>query len=125
MSVNLTVLQGRVGQDIDLKYTQSSRPVVNFGLAVVNGFGETKSTHWINIVAWGKLAEQASENLKKGVMTTVTGRLQTRKFKDREGNEKTVVEVVASSIGFPEVYEVVEKSGNRTEKPDEDENIGF
>jgi single-strand DNA-binding protein len=122
--MNLVIVTGRLGKDLELRYTGGGKAVANFSLAVDSGTGENKKTEWINVVAWESNAIAAQTYLKKGDKTTVTGRLQTRKWQDKEGKDKFTTEVIAFSVGFPEA-----PSGKRTEpdKPYEpaDEDIPF
>jgi single-strand DNA-binding protein len=100
--VNKTILLGNVGKDPEVRYTQSGTAVANFSLAV----GERRKvggewqdhTEWVNIVAWSKLAETCSNYLSKGKQVYIEGRIQTRKWDDREGNTRYSTEIVADQL---------------------------
>lgn len=97
------MLLGNLGQDPDMRYTSSGTPVCNFSMATQENWtgqgGEKQSrTEWHKIVAWGKLAEICGEWLKKGKQVYIEGKLQTRKWDDREGITRYTTEVVASSM---------------------------
>lgn len=101
--VNKVILIGRTGADADLRYTASGKPVANFSLAInqsfKNGDGEQRErVEWVRCVAWGRLAEVCGEYLMKGKQAYAEGRLQTRQYEDREGNERTVSEVVVLQL---------------------------
>ena len=101
--MNRVILIGRLTRDPEIRYTQSGIAVANFSLAVDRRFknanGE-KETDFINVVAWRKQAELIGEYLKKGFMTAVEGSLQMRKYQTREGENRTVYEVMADSVQF-------------------------
>lgn len=100
---NLTVLSGRLTQDPELKNTLSGLPVTSFTIAVErktkNEAGE-RETDFINIVAWRKTAELIIKWFKKGDMIGIEGSIQTRKYTDKQGNNRTAFEVVANNIQF-------------------------
>ena len=103
IGVNKVILIGRTGADVELKYTSSGKAVANFSLAVNDSFknrdGEqTERVEWVRCVAWEKLAEVCSEFLTKGKQAYAEGRLQTRTYEDREGNQRTVCEVVVRQL---------------------------
>ena len=105
IGVNKVILIGRTGADTELKYTSNGKAVANFSLAIndsfKNGDGEQKErVEWVRCVAWGRLAEICGEFLIKGARAYAEGRLQTRKYDDREGNEHTVSEVVVRQLRF-------------------------
>ena len=100
-SVNKVILVGNLGRDPEVRRTGAGDPVVNFSLALSESWrdkntGERKEkTEWVNVVifneALGKVAEQY---LKKGAKVYIEGQLQTRKFTDKDGNERQTTEVV-------------------------------
>lgn len=101
--LNNTVLVGRLVADPELRYTPAGKAVANFRLAVERPFtnqqGE-READFINIVSWGKTAENTANYCKKGKLVAVTGRIQTRNYEDKEGNKRNVVEVVADNVRF-------------------------
>ena len=105
IGVNKVILIGRTGADADVKYTAGGKAVANFSLAINESFkkgdGEQRDrVQWVRCVAWGKLAEVCGQYLTKGKQAYAEGRLQTRKYDDRDGNERTVVEIVVSQLRF-------------------------
>ena len=101
--INNVTLQGKLGKDIDLKYTQSGKAVGTTSIAVDRDFknanGE-KETDWVNIVFWGKTAEKVANYFRKGDEILVVGRIQTRSYEDNSGSRKYVTEVVADKFSF-------------------------
>ena len=96
---------GRLTRDPELKYTQGDLPVVQFTVAVernYSGNGGERQTDFINIVAWRKTAEFVSQWFNKGMMIIVTGSIQSRRWQDKNGNNRTSVEVVADEVQFGE-----------------------
>lgn len=101
--INNVTLQGKLGKDIDLKYTQSGKAVSTTSIAVDRDFknanGE-KETDWVNIVFWGKTAETVANYFRKGDEILVVGRIQTRSYEDNSESRKYVTEVVADKFSF-------------------------
>ncbi|MFB0517675.1 MAG: single-stranded DNA-binding protein [Acidobacteriota bacterium] len=102
-SVNKVILLGRLGKDPELKYIPSGAPVANFSIAtdevwIDRNSEKQKRTEWHRIVAWGKLAEFCGEYLSKGRLLYVEGRLRSRTWEDRNGNQRTTTEVNATDI---------------------------
>jgi len=103
IGVNKVILVGRTGADTEVKYTAGGKAVANFSLAINESFrrgdGEQRDrVQWVRCVAWGKLAEICGQYLNKGKQAYAEGRLQTRKYDDRDGNERTVTEIVVSQL---------------------------
>ena len=101
--LNKVMIIGHLGRDPEMRYTPSGKPVTTFTVAVSrswnSGDGERHSeTEWFNIVAWGNLAETCKQYLSKGQQVYIDGRLQTRKWEDKEGQTHSSVEVVANEM---------------------------
>jgi len=116
--LNKVMIIGNLGRDPEMRYTPSGRPVTTFSVAVSRSWkssnGEHRSeTEWFKIVAWGKLAEICKEYLNKGQQVYIEGRLQTREWEDKEGQQRTTVEVVANEMTM---------LGDRRDKSQNDEN---
>ena len=96
--VNKVILIGNLGKDPEVRYTQSGSAVANFSMATVEKYkkdGEpVENTEWHKVVAFGRLAEIVGEYLTKGSQIYVEGKIQTRKWEDRDGNTKYTTEVV-------------------------------
>jgi single-strand DNA-binding protein len=101
--LNKVQIIGHLGRDPEMRYTPSGRPVTTFTVAVSRSWntvdGERHSeTEWFNVVAWGNLAEICKQYLNKGQQVYIEGRLQTRRWDDKEGTKHTSVEVVANEM---------------------------
>ncbi len=102
-SINKVILIGNLGRDPETRYTTDGAAVANVTLATTDVWkdkaGEKQErTEWHRVVFFGRLAEIAGEYLKKGSPVYVEGRLQTRKWTDKEGQEKYTTEIVASDM---------------------------
>ena len=101
--LNKVILQGNLATEPDIRHTQSGTAVSSFRLAVNRDYKSqdgTRETDFINIVAWRGAAEFVGKYFTKGQQAVIEGRLQVRQYTDREGNKRSVTEVVASNIYF-------------------------
>jgi single-strand DNA-binding protein len=101
--LNKVMIIGHLGRDPEMRYTPSGRPVTTFTVATSRSWntvdGERhQETEWFNVVAWGNLAEICKQYLTKGQQVYVEGRLQTRRWDDKEGNKHSSVEIVANEM---------------------------
>ena len=102
MSLNHIVLMGRMARDPELKQTQSGVSVCNFTIAVDRDYknGDEKVTDWVDVVCWRGTADFVSKFMGKGRNVVVSGSLQSRKWQDKEGNNRTSWEVQAQNVYF-------------------------
>ncbi len=103
MSVNKAILIGRLGKDPETRYMTSGEAVTNVSLATSENYkdksGEKQErTEWHNLVFYRRLAEIAGEYLKKGSMIYVEGRIQTRKWQDKEGKDRYTTEIIVNEM---------------------------
>ena len=103
--VNKAILIGNLGNDPELRYTQSGQGVATFSLATGESWtdrnGERQErTEWHRIVAWGKTGELCAQYLSKGRSVYVEGRIQTRDWEDKEGIKRYTTEIVATTVQF-------------------------
>ncbi len=101
--LNKVMIIGHLGKDPEMRYTPSGRAVTTFNVAVSRSWnssdGERRSeTEWFKIVSWGNLAEICNKYLNKGQQVYIEGRLQTRRWEDKDGNPRKSVEVVANEM---------------------------
>lgn len=89
---------GRLGKDPDVRQTQSGEAIANFSLACGWKGKNGEGTEWVPVSTFGKLAEVCSQYLKKGSQVYIAGRFRTRKYQDRDGNDRYVTEIVASDM---------------------------
>jgi single-strand DNA-binding protein len=102
--INKVILIGNLGKDPEVRYTAGGSAVANLRIATTESWkdkqsGEKKeATEWHSVVLFGKTAEIAGEYLKKGRTVYIEGRLQTRKYQDKEGVERYSTEIVGSDM---------------------------
>src|SRR5579859_6106063 len=101
--LNKIMLIGNLGRDPELQVTSDGTPFTRFSLAVSRSYktnsGEKKEeTEWFNVVAWRQLAEICERYLHKGSKVYIEGRLTQRKYTDREGVQRTTVDVIATDM---------------------------
>lgn len=101
---NVVILTGRLTADPELKTTQSGISVTNFSIAVDRKVksSDEKHTDFINIVAWRHTAEFITKYFSKGSMIGIEGSIQTRKYQDKDGNNRTAFEIVTNNVQFIE-----------------------
>src|SRR5450755_4305307 len=102
-SVNKVILIGNLGRDPETRYMPDGGAVTNISVATTDvwkdkGGEKQERTEWHRVAFFGKLAEIAGEYLKKGSQVYVEGRLQTRKWQDKEGVDKYTTEVIADRM---------------------------
>lgn len=104
-NLNKVMLIGRLGQDPEIRYTQSGSAVANATIATNDYWtdkqgGKQERTEWHSLVLWGKLADLAQSYLKKGSQVYVEGRMQTRDWEDQQGQKHYKTEVVVTTMQF-------------------------
>ena len=103
--INKVILVGNLGQDPEIRYTADGRPIANFSVATSEtwndkGSGERREkTEWHRVVVFGKLAEICGEYLSKGRQVYIEGKLQTRKWQGKDGQDRWTTEVVVDMRG--------------------------
>jgi single-strand DNA-binding protein len=103
--INNVVLVGRLGSDPELTYTQSGTALCKFRLAVSRpprGDSNEEETDWLDIVTWGRTAENSNQYLDKGARVGVEGRIQTRTWQRDDGSKGYGVEINAFRVTFLE-----------------------
>jgi single-strand DNA-binding protein len=116
---NLVVLTGRLTADPELKTTPTGVNVTSFSIAVSRRYrsGEETQADFINIVAWRQTAEFITKYFKKGSMIGIEGSIQTRRYVDKDGKNRTVFEVVANNVQFVEAKRDGAPAMGMTEEP--------
>ena len=102
--LNQIAIQGRLTKTPELRHTQAGKPVASFPIACDRDFKDSngnKATDFFDIVVWGQTGERCADWLSKGQLVTLTGRLQTRDWTDRNGNKRKAFEIVANNVYFP------------------------
>lgn len=103
MSLNKVHLIGRLGRDPEVRYMPNGDATCNFSLATSEKFtdksgNKAEKTEWHNIVIYRKLAEIAGQYLKKGSQVYLEGKIQSRKYTDKNGVERTAYEIVCHEM---------------------------
>lgn len=102
--INKVILVGNLGKDPEVRYLEGGTAVANFSIATSETFkdrntGERKTnTEWHNVVLWRGLAEIAEKYLKKGMQVYIEGKLRTRQWQDKEGNNRYTTEIVGDNL---------------------------
>lgn len=102
--INKVILVGNLGKDPEVRYLEGGTAVANFTLATSESFkdrtsGERKTnTEWHNVVVWRGLAEVTEKYLKKGMQVYIEGKLRTRQWQDKDGNNRYTTEIVADNL---------------------------
>ena len=105
--VNKCMFTGRLGSDPEMRYTQAGKAVTSFRIASNHSFTTSDGTRndtaeWVLCVAWDKLGELANTYLHKGARVYVEGRMQTRKWQDKDGNDRYSTEIILTDLVFLE-----------------------
>lgn len=103
-ALNRVQLVGRIGQDAEIKYLENNTPVGRFSIAYSesykdkNGDWQKRPTEWYDVVVWRNLAERAKTQIKKGKLAFVEGKLKTRQWTDKNGNNRKSFEIVCTQF---------------------------
>lgn len=102
-SVNKAIILGNLGKDPEIRYMPNGEAVANFSIATTESWkdkagAKQEKTEWHNIVAYRKLAEIIGEYVKKGSSIYIEGRIQTRKWQTKEGQDRYTTEIIADSM---------------------------
>jgi single-strand DNA-binding protein len=121
-SVNKAIIIGNAGKDPETKYTDAGVAVCTLTLATKHSWKEKdgqrqEKTEWHRVVFWAKLAEIVDKYVKKGSQVYVEGRIETRKWTDKNGNDKYTTEIVADQMQM--------LSGRPKAEVDNDEEVPF
>lgn len=103
--INKVILIGNLGADPEVRYAQNGKAVANFNVATSERWkgqdGQmNESSEWHKVVAWDKLAENCKEYLRKGSKVYVEGKLQTRKWQNKDGANQYTTEIIANNVQF-------------------------
>jgi single-strand DNA-binding protein len=101
--LNKVMLIGNLGRDPEMRYTPSGRPVTTFTVATSRNWNSSDGekhteTEWFNVVAWGNLAEICKQYLTKGQQVYIEGRIQTRRWENKEGIKNVTIEIIANEM---------------------------
>jgi single-strand DNA-binding protein len=121
VSVNRITVIGNLGNEPEMRFTPSGRPVTSFRLATnwryTTPEGERKEeTEWFSVVAWGRLAEQCNQFLTKGRLVYVEGRLRLRTWDGQDGQRRARNEIVADRVKFLDRQAAIIAAENKTDE---------
>lgn len=126
VSVNRMTIIGNLGNEPEMRYTPSGRPVTSFPVATnwryTTSEGERREeTEWFTIVAWGKLAEQCNQFLTKGRLVYIEGRLRMHSWEGQDGQRRFRNEIVADRVKFLDRQAAAARPEEKVEKVEEGE----
>jgi single-strand DNA-binding protein len=98
MSFNQCTFIGRITKDVDNRFTGTGKQVVSFTIACNEKFGGEDHVEFVNCVTWEQNAKFVADYLGKGSLVLVSGRMQTRKWKDKEGKDRDKTEIIAQTV---------------------------
>lgn len=101
--LNVIAIMGRLSRDPELRQTTTGKNVASFTIACSRGRKDANGkdlVDWIPVVAWEHTAEFVCKYFEKGNLIAIDGRLQSRTYKDRDGNNRTAIEIVANNANF-------------------------
>lgn len=101
--LNVIAIMGRLARDPELRQTTTGKNVASFRIACDRGRRDANGQNqadWFDVVAWDRTAEFVCKYFQKGSLIVVDGRLQSRSYQDKTGNNRTAVEVLASQVSF-------------------------
>ena len=128
-ALNRVQLIGYLGRDPESKYTPTGKRVTDFSIGITQRWkdesGEPKErTEWVNIEAWGRLAEICHEYLTKGSLVYIDGRLHTNRYEDQSGEPRFFTKVVAQTVQFldsrAEAEHIIEEQPELSSEADEE-----
>ncbi len=138
--INKVILIGNLGADPETRYMPSGSAVTNIRIATTEAWKDKQTgeqqerTEWHNVAFFGRIAEIAGEYLRKGSQVYVEGRLRTRKWQDKQGNDRWTTEVIANEMqmlsgrsggGAPAVAEPAQAPAHASGGDDFDDDIPF
>jgi len=121
--INKVILVGNLGKDPEMRKLEGGVSRVNFSLATTEYYKDKEGrrieqTEWHNIVLWRSIAENAERLLKKGSTIYLEGKLQTRKWQDKEGQQRSITEIVG------ETFQLIKRSEPGVQPTDTNNPIG-
>lgn len=101
--LNVVAIMGRMVKNPELKTTNSGKSVCSFRIANDSGYKDASGqsqTNWLDVTAWGKTAEFVCKYFPKGALIAIEGRLQSRNYQDKNGNNRTAIEILVNNVHF-------------------------
>jgi len=131
--VNKVILVGNLGQKPEMRYTATQTAVANLSIATTESWKDKESgenrdkTEWHRVVFFGNLAEIAEKYLDKGSSVYIEGKIQTRKWQDKEGKDRWTTEVLGNQLtmlGSRNSSDSIEETGNSSDTPFPEDDSG-
>ena len=101
--LNVVAIMGRLAADPQLRQTTTGKNVASFRIACDRGRRDANGqsqADWLDVVAWDRTAEFVCKYFQKGSLIAIDGRLQSRQYQDKNGNNRTAIEIVANNVNF-------------------------
>lgn len=101
--LNVVAIMGRLARDPELRQTTTGKNVASFRIACDRGRRDANGqsqADWFDVVAWDRTAEFVCKYFQKGSLIVIDGRLQSRSYQDKTGNNRTAIEIVANNVNF-------------------------
>lgn len=98
--MNNITIHGNVGQEVELKYSQSGMAIATFSVASTIGKDDKKKTSWFNVTVFSKLAENVAASVQKGDSVLVTGRMEQEEFTTKDGDKRKSTKLIADEVGI-------------------------
>lgn len=99
LNLNSVVIGGRIGRDIEPKFSAAGKCIAKFSVAIDDGYGDNKRTNWVPVTCFDKLAESVAQYCGKGSEVVVEGRISVNQY-EKDGEKKTFTEVIANRVHF-------------------------
>jgi len=128
--LNKVVIMGNITKDLELRTTPNGSNVVNFSLAINEKYKDTDKTHFINCIAWNKIAENLVKYCKKGSCVLVEGKLDYQSW-EKDGVKKSTTSVNAINVQYvgnrtkTDTTDPIVEKAKEIFQPDEDEDLPF
>lgn len=108
--LNVVAIMGRLARDPEMRQTTTGKNVASFRIACDRGRRDVNGqsqADWLDVVAWDRIAEFICKYFQKGSLIVIDGRLQTRQYQDKNGQNRTAVEIVANNVNFGQSKESI------------------
>lgn len=108
--LNIVAVMGRLARDPEMRQTTTGKSVASFRIACDRGRRDVNGqsqADWLDVVAWDRIAEFICKYFQKGSLIVIDGRLQTRQYQDKNGQNRTAVEIVANNVNFGQSKESI------------------
>ena len=98
--MNKVILLGRIGKDLELRYTNSGTAVASTSMATSKKIKGEQITQWHRLIFWGPQAETVTQYVKKGDQLAIEGEIEYRSYQDKDGNNRDITEIRVTSFDF-------------------------